>query len=86
MLQVATLAAELDTARQHVPTELAAQLAQALQHCRPLLSAPDVVAGTSKAQDTRGQAQTWLQAALPVHGNPTIDADADTILGTVYQA
>lgn len=35
--QVASLGVQLDDVRQRVPAELAAQLAQALQHCRPLL-------------------------------------------------
>lgn len=37
--QVTSLGAQLDDVRQRVPAELAAQLAQALQHCRPLLFA-----------------------------------------------
>ena len=37
--QVASLGVQLDDVRQRVPAEMAAQLAQALQHCRPLLFA-----------------------------------------------
>ncbi|KAK9825946.1 hypothetical protein WJX74_000607 [Apatococcus lobatus] len=84
-MEVEELGAQLDDVRKRVPAELAAQLAQALQHCRPLLfadtaaeasGAVDAVAGTRAHEDDILTSETHQAGEYP-EGNQRLACHQD---------